>query len=325
MAPAHTVTSGWRAMASRSADTSPVTSAPRCTPPMPPVANTAMPAACGQGERRRHRRGAVGPALGDGDRQIALGRLARRAADAACSLGSSPTRATPSSTAVSAGTAPAGAHRGEAALERLGVGRTRQAEVGEDRRLQRHHRPAAGQRRLHLVGHDGLQAVAHPAAHGPAPGAAARWRPARCPARTASTSRRAAVHATRKPAAKASPAPVVSARPRHRATGTAWHGDGRRPDDHDRVGTVLHDGDRRQRRAGQPERPRPRRRWRRARPGRASRRPHGTARRRSLEHGHARRVDAHRHASRPCRRRQVARRWRRSARRSASRPADGAR
>ena len=45
MAPALTVTTGWWAMASRSADTSPVTSAPRWTPPIPPVANTAMPAA----------------------------------------------------------------------------------------------------------------------------------------------------------------------------------------------------------------------------------------------------------------------------------------
>ena len=45
MAPALTVTTGWWAMASRSAEMSPVSSAPRCTPPMPPVANTAIPAA----------------------------------------------------------------------------------------------------------------------------------------------------------------------------------------------------------------------------------------------------------------------------------------
>ena len=45
MAPAHVVTTGWRAIAPRSADTSPLTSLWRWTPPMPPVANTRIPAA----------------------------------------------------------------------------------------------------------------------------------------------------------------------------------------------------------------------------------------------------------------------------------------
>ena len=44
LAPAHTVMTGWWASASRSALTSPVSSAPRCTPPIPPVANTSIPA-----------------------------------------------------------------------------------------------------------------------------------------------------------------------------------------------------------------------------------------------------------------------------------------
>ena len=53
-----------------------------------------------------------------------------------CSPGSRPTRATPSSTAVTAGTAPAAADGGQAAVEGVTVGRRRQAEVGEDRRLE---------------------------------------------------------------------------------------------------------------------------------------------------------------------------------------------
>ena len=44
-APADTVITGCEAIASRSAEMSPVSSAPRCTPPIPPVANTDTPAA----------------------------------------------------------------------------------------------------------------------------------------------------------------------------------------------------------------------------------------------------------------------------------------
>ena len=43
-APAHTTMTGVCASSSRSAEMSMVVSAPRCTPPMPPVANTWMPA-----------------------------------------------------------------------------------------------------------------------------------------------------------------------------------------------------------------------------------------------------------------------------------------
>ena len=43
-APAHTTSTGVCASSSRSAEMSIVTSASRCTPPMPPVANTRMPA-----------------------------------------------------------------------------------------------------------------------------------------------------------------------------------------------------------------------------------------------------------------------------------------
>ena len=60
--------------------------------------------------------------------------------------GSSPTRGRPSSTAVIAGTAPSASIALHAAFERLGVGRRRQPEVGEDRRLQRDDTSTAGQR-----------------------------------------------------------------------------------------------------------------------------------------------------------------------------------
>ena len=82
MAPAHTVTSGWWAMASRSADTSPVTSAPRWTPPIPPVANTATPAAAASASDADTVVAPSVPALGQGHRHVALGRLAGRAEDA---------------------------------------------------------------------------------------------------------------------------------------------------------------------------------------------------------------------------------------------------
>ena len=143
MAPAHTVTTGWWAMASRSAETSPVISTPRCTPPMPPVANTRDAGGRGQGDRRRHGRRPERPSAGrwpPGTSRSAALRAGPRMRS--CSAGSMPTRGRPSSTAVTAGTAPAGADGAEAALERLGVGRRRQPEVGEDRRLQGHDGPA---------------------------------------------------------------------------------------------------------------------------------------------------------------------------------------
>ena len=94
-------------MASRSAETSPVTSAPRCTPPMPPVENTPMPAACGQGQRGGHGRGAVLPARRHRHAQIPLGRLAGRTADpVVLARDGHPPGAHRRATAVTAGTAP---------------------------------------------------------------------------------------------------------------------------------------------------------------------------------------------------------------------------
>ena len=80
---------------------------PRWTPPMPPVANTETPAAAAMRHRRRHRRGAELPALGDRHRDVALGHLAGRPEDAARPRRRRrPTRTVPSSTAVTAGIAP---------------------------------------------------------------------------------------------------------------------------------------------------------------------------------------------------------------------------
>ena len=48
MAPAATTVTGVSASSRRSAEMSKLVSAPRCTPPMPPVAKTLMPARCAQ-------------------------------------------------------------------------------------------------------------------------------------------------------------------------------------------------------------------------------------------------------------------------------------
>ena len=60
----------------------------------------------GQGDGRRHRRGPDVPALGDGDGEIALGRLAGRSEDPPVLAGIQPDASRPSITAVRAGTAP---------------------------------------------------------------------------------------------------------------------------------------------------------------------------------------------------------------------------
>ena len=81
--PAQTTQIPTRASVPRSADSSKLSRAPRCTPPSPPVANTRMPGALGEmrrgGDRRRavlpaseHRRevahAALGDLAGDGER-----------------------------------------------------------------------------------------------------------------------------------------------------------------------------------------------------------------------------------------------------------------
>ena len=68
--PAQTTRIRVRLSVVRSADSSQVSRAPRCTPPRPPVANTAIPAAGGQVGGRGHRRRAVARPRGD-RRQVA--------------------------------------------------------------------------------------------------------------------------------------------------------------------------------------------------------------------------------------------------------------
>ncbi len=60
LAPAHTTATSVRPSSSRSAEMSMVSSAPRCAPPMPPVANTRIPARAADQHRAGDRRGAVG-------------------------------------------------------------------------------------------------------------------------------------------------------------------------------------------------------------------------------------------------------------------------
>ncbi len=61
----------------------------------------------GQRDRGRHRGHALGPALGDGHGDVALGDLGAAGQHPSTSSGARPTRGRPSSTAVTAGTAPA--------------------------------------------------------------------------------------------------------------------------------------------------------------------------------------------------------------------------
>ena len=85
---------------------SPVRSEPRCTPPMPPVANTEMPAAAAMAtdadtvEAPNSQRWAIATGMS----RSAILRAGPRMRPASSS--SSPTRTTPSSTAVTAGIAP---------------------------------------------------------------------------------------------------------------------------------------------------------------------------------------------------------------------------
>jgi hypothetical protein len=144
LAPAETVITGCDAMASRSADTSPVSSAP------------AMDAADPAGGEHPHA-GAAAIAT-DADTVVAPNShrcptataTSRSAALRAsprmrsCSSSLNPTRTTPSRIAVTAGTAPRGPDRRRAPFEGLTVGRRGQAEMREDRRLQRHHGATGG-------------------------------------------------------------------------------------------------------------------------------------------------------------------------------------
>ena len=81
-APELTVTTGCAAIAPRSALTSPVRSTPRCTPPMPPVANTSDPYGRGERERCGDGRDADRRAARDRDGELALGNFHASVQDA---------------------------------------------------------------------------------------------------------------------------------------------------------------------------------------------------------------------------------------------------
>ena len=106
-APAHTVTTGCAASAPKSAEMSPCSCESRCTPPIPPVANTPMPARLASNSDAET---VVAPT----DQRCAMARAISRSPTflagprmRSCSDSLIPTRATPSMTAVIAGTAPA--------------------------------------------------------------------------------------------------------------------------------------------------------------------------------------------------------------------------
>ena len=135
-APELTVTTGCAAIAPRSTLTSPVRSTPRCTPPMPPVANTWIPTAAASASDAET---VVTPtasrcAIATG---APFGDLAPPFRTRSCSVTSSPTRARPSSTAVTAGNRAIGTGPRRCSGRAPRVGRRGQTERREDRQLER--------------------------------------------------------------------------------------------------------------------------------------------------------------------------------------------
>src|SRR4051794_29206907 len=106
-APAETTVTGVRASSSRSAEMSNVVSAPRWTPPMPPVAKIRMPARCARNIVAATVVPALRPAATSAprSRRDALA-TPSPAASFSSSSAPSPTRGRPSTTAMVAGTAP---------------------------------------------------------------------------------------------------------------------------------------------------------------------------------------------------------------------------
>ena len=123
-------------------------SAPRWTPPIPPVAKTAIPAACAAIIVAETVVAAQPPPASAAAR---LGRAALRTepagavASASRAASSSPTSSRPSWIATVAGTAPAARTAASEAVGDLEVLRVRQA-VADQRRFERDDRPALGQR-----------------------------------------------------------------------------------------------------------------------------------------------------------------------------------
>ncbi len=193
-----------RASSSRSALTS--GSSPGCTPPIPPVALTTMPAA-----RRRPDRGAHGGGAQrsgrHGERVVAardLRRDARLGEPRRAARRCSPTVTEPSTTPIHAGTAPARADRGAHPLDALEV--ARDAAVPDRSRSSRAPPTPVPvlERRPHLVGDRERRSSSGPPRPGVLAGGhersgVARAARARPPAPPRARARRAAPRRTRRP------------------------------------------------------------------------------------------------------------------------------
>ena len=183
LAPAHTVTTGCRARASRSALTSPVSEAPRCTPPMPPVANTATPPRCASATDADTVVAPTGHPCATATARSRSAALRAGPRIRSCSSGARPSRATPSSTAVTAGTAPprrTAARQRSSASALAGLGRPRLEKIVDSSATTG---SAGGQRRrdLGVDGHRQHQRSAP--GRGSRPADRAPRRPARGPRR----------------------------------------------------------------------------------------------------------------------------------------------
>ncbi len=159
----------------------------------------------GQGQRRRHRRGAVRPRRATATARSRSAALRAGPQMRSCSLGVDAHPGDAVEHGREGGHGAGRPHRGDAALERFGVGRLGQAEVGEDRRLERHDRRAVGQGVGHLGVHEWGERHA-----GILPGRSAA---AEGPGRAAE-GRDQAIVPVRRPCPRAAPAAARSARHR---------------------------------------------------------------------------------------------------------------
>ena len=146
LTPAETTVIRQRPRTPRSADSSKVVPASRCTPPIPPVANTRMPAR----EASNAVAATVVPpvvpwAMATGRSRTLSLTAASLPASRSSSSASSPTCGTPSIMAIVAGTAPRSATASLELARGPDVLGARQA-VGDDRRLQGHERLPVAQR-----------------------------------------------------------------------------------------------------------------------------------------------------------------------------------
>ena len=143
MTPAQTTQMPVRESATRSADSSHVSCASRCTPPSPPVANRRMPARAATCAVAATVVAPLAPRAAASGRSRALHlATSSRVATASSSASPRPTCTVPSSSAIVAGTAPLVAHRLLDLARDPEVVGARQA-VGDDRRLERDHGPPA--------------------------------------------------------------------------------------------------------------------------------------------------------------------------------------